>query len=76
MIIKVQALPPNNIASYNVTVYYDGGKEVLASTADDLLVDDEPLLLDPEEVLVVEAEKVLVLPRKYVMVYTRKKTVM
>jgi hypothetical protein len=73
MIVKVQALPPNNIASYNVTVYYDGGEEVFASTADDLLVDDENLLLDPEEILVVEAEKVLVLPRKYVMIYTARK---
>ena len=76
MIVKVQALPPNDITTYNVTVY-DGGEEVLASTADNLIVNDEPLLLDPEEVLVVEAEKVLVLPRKYVMIYTaRKKTVM
>jgi hypothetical protein len=70
MIIKVQALPPNDIASYNITVY-DGGEEVFASTADDLILDDENLLLDPEEVLVIKAKKVLVLPHKYIMIYTK-----
>jgi hypothetical protein len=69
MIVKVQALPPNNIASYNITVY--GYDEVFASTADDLILDDENLLLDPEEVLVVEAKKVLVLPHKYIFIYTK-----
>jgi hypothetical protein len=70
MIVKVQALPPNEVATYNITVY-DGGEEVFASTADDLIVNDEPLLLDPEEVLVIKAEKVLVLPHKYIMIYTK-----
>lgn len=69
MIVKVQALPPNNIASYNITVY--GYDEVLVSTADDLIVDDENWALDPEEVLVIEARKVLVQPHKYIFIYTK-----
>jgi hypothetical protein len=69
VIIKVVGRGPGGPA-YNVFAY-DAGQEILATDADELILDDENLLLDPEEVLVVEARKVLVLPHNYIFIYTK-----